>query len=194
MIDLDVAFQELEQNKIFIRDVEKELNDNRDNIVNCDIYPHIPSGWSLRGRGAKHRKGGMVRLERREKDLYANGRKVELFLAKGQLDGIVGHQLCRMLAEKPVLNANILDYLYESENQHLIPKNWKGKCVYFLGDVYYCSSDDCSSDDCSSDDHLFVRYLYWDGDRRWRWGYCWLGCVFGGDNLAAVFASQALGN
>ncbi len=182
MIDLDVAFQELEQNKAFIRDIEKELNSNRDNIVNCDVYPHIPSAWSLKGKGAEHRKGGLVKLERRGDDLYANGRKIELFLAEGQEGGINGYSLRNTLAEKPTLNANILDYLLKPENRHLIPESWKGKYVFFWGDVYRGSSG-----------RFCVRCLRWGGV-WWDWDYGWLATIFNSNLPAAVSASQAFGS
>ena len=147
-----------------------------EHVVDCDVDPYIPSGWSLKDEGAEHRKGGMVKLERRGDDLYVNGKKIELFLAEGQKDGIKGHQLRSMLAEKLVLNANILDYLLK--NPKLIPESWKDKYVFFWGDVYR-----------DSDGDLYVRYLFW-GVAGWGWGYYGLGSDFFGDYPAAVSASQ----
>ena len=147
-----------------------------EHVVDCDVDPYILSGWSLKDEGAEHRKGGMVKLERRGDDLYVNGKKIELFLAEGQKDGIKGRQLRSMLAEKLVLNANILDYLLK--NPKLIPESWKDKYVFFWGDVYRDSFG-----------NLYVRYLYW-GDDGWRWVYFWLDNVFYGDCPAAVSASQ----
>ena len=147
-------------------------------FVNCDIDSYIPSGWSLKGEEAEHRRSGMVKLERRGDDLYANGRKIELFLAENQKDGIKGHYLRGVLTAKPVLNANILDYLLKPENQHLIPESWKCKYVFFWGDVYRDSYG-----------YLCVRDLCWDGD-GWRWDDRWLAYVFDCDSPAAVSASQ----
>ena len=56
-----------------------------------------------------------------------------LHLDKGQQNGkwIVGNALRKVLAGKPVLNANVLDYLLA--NSHLIPEEWKGKATFFWG-------------------------------------------------------------
>ncbi|MEK7115066.1 MAG: hypothetical protein AAB847_01780 [Patescibacteria group bacterium] len=151
-----------------------------DHVVDCDADPLIPQGWSLKGEGAEHRKGGMVKLERRGEDLYANGKKIELFLVEGQKgsNNIGGHKLRKKLVSKPVLNANVLDYLLKPENQHLIPESWKGKYVFFWGDVYRGSGGD-----------PYVRYLCWHGG-GWRWGCRWLDSDFGSSDPATVSASQ----
>ena len=104
-----------------------------------------------------------------------DGRKVVLHLSKRQQNGkwLRGYELCDELTGKPVLNANILDALYE--NTHLIPEDWKRdekgniRYIYFWGTIY------------RSADRLFVRSLCFD---RGGWGRrCdWLdrGWDFGG--------------
>mgnify|MGYP001572432894 CR=1 FL=1 len=149
-----------------------------EHLVNCDVHPHIPSGWSLDGKGTEHRKGGIVKLERRGEDLYANGRKIELFLAEGQKGIIEGYVLRKVLANEPVLNANVLDYLLE--HPELIPESWKGKYVFFWGDVYRVS-----------DGLLCVRYLCWLGG-GWRWRCLWFDDDFSGGSPAVVSASQSI--
>lgn len=102
-------------------------------VVDCNVNPYIPQGWSLKGEGTEHRKGGQVKLERRGDDLYANGKNIELFLSDGQKNGkcIGGHQLRKELAEKPVLNANILDYLLQTSRTH--SRELEGQIHLLLG-------------------------------------------------------------
>src|SRR3989344_5319984 len=78
------------------------------------------------------------------------------------------------LQGEPVLNANILDYLLA--NPQLIPEEWKGKAVFFWGTIYRYRH---------SYGHLFVRYLYWDGE-QWLWDYRWLDFDFLGGHPAAL--------
>ncbi|MDO8633009.1 MAG: hypothetical protein Q7K38_00455, partial [Candidatus Wildermuthbacteria bacterium] len=79
------------------------------------------------------------------------------------------------LAGKPVMNANVLDYLLK--NPHLIPDEWKGKYLFFWGTVYR-GSVGC----------LYVRYLCWRGV-RWGWDCRWLGSGWDGRYPAALRAS-----
>jgi hypothetical protein len=87
----------------------------------------------------------------------------------------VGNKLRKELASKLVLNANVLDYLLA--HTELIPEEWKGKYVFFWGTIYLYSGG-----------RLYVRCLYWRGD-RWNWDCFWLGDVFRDYNPAALFAS-----
>lgn len=75
------------------------------------------------------------------------------------------------LADKPVLNANVLDYLLA--RQELIPAEWKGKAVFFWGAIYRYP-----------DGNLCVRRLYWFGDKRDRYCY-WFDCGWCSDFPAA---------
>ena len=53
--------------------------------------------------------------------------KISLWLHDKQKEGYInGHELRKELP-KGVLNANVLDYLYE--HQDLIPKEWEGKYI-----------------------------------------------------------------
>ncbi|MDO8496618.1 MAG: hypothetical protein Q7S43_04205 [bacterium] len=72
-----------------------------------------------------HRGEGWVRVQKRKDGLYVNGCKVILYLSEHQKDGkiIKDHELRDELTGKSVLNANLLDALYE--NTHLIPEDWK---------------------------------------------------------------------
>lgn len=91
--------------------------------IDCDADPFLPNGWKVE----EHRRGGQV-----EFDLS----KVTLYLAEDQRCGkvIEGNELRKQLANQPVFNANVLDYLLK--NPALIPVEWKGKAIIFWGTVY----------------------------------------------------------
>lgn len=107
-----------------------------EHIIDCDADPFVPEGWSV----AEHRNGGAFKW---------NATNVSLHLDEGQRDGrwIEGNKLRKELANKPVLNANVLDYLLA--HPHLIPEEWKGKAVFFWGTIY-----------CDRGGGLCVRYLF----------------------------------
>ncbi|MAG12581.1 hypothetical protein CL630_02085 [bacterium] len=119
---------------------------NETHIIDCDVYPFVPGIW----RVEEHHKGGQF--------TWSPG-VVILFLSVEQQNGrvIKSDKLRKELADRSVLNANVLDFLLKYT--HLIPKEWKGKHVFFWGTVY-----------CNLHGNLFVRYLYWDDSRR-LWNY-----------------------
>ena len=139
-------------------------------LINCNVNPYIPDGWKVE----EHRKGG---------ELEFDPAKVVLYLDADQKDGrtIVGNELRKRLADKPVMNACVLDFLLANTN--LIPEAWKQdesgntRYIYFWGTVYR-----------SSDGNLYVRCLYWN-DGQWNWNYNWLDNEFDDQNPAAVSAS-----
>ena len=124
------------------------------------VEKHIGEGWAI--------------VEKRADGLYINGHKVVLHLSKRQKDGkwLKGYELREELTGKPVLNANILDALYQ--NPHLIPEEWKKdedgnvRYIFFWGTIYR-----------DSNAHLYVCYLcFIDGvwDRLCHWlDYDWRG-------------------
>ena len=96
-------------------------------------------------------------------------------------DRINGHDLLRELASRsvleragrPVLNANVMEWLLTHPDK--IPEYWKwwARRVFFFGTVYRDSSGD-----------KFVRFMrrsegHWNGQRwvegHWIWDYEWLG-------------------
>jgi len=134
-------------------------------VIDCDADSFLPSGW----KGVEyHKKGGQLKL-----DLS----KVKLHLSPNQMNGkcVEGNKLRKELASEPVLNANVLDYLLS--HPELIPKEWKGKYVFFWGTIYR-----------DSDGDLCVRCLCWRGG-AWGWSYVWLDFLFSGRIPAAVLAS-----
>lgn len=133
------------------------------NIINLEKKPYIPlDGWKVESHTGKGK-------------WEWNPKEVELYLSEKQkTEYIGGNDLRKELENQPVLNANVLDYLYE--NQELIPDSWKDKYVYFWGTIYRYS-----------DDILFVRYLYFH-DGRWYRHYRWLDYDWDGNYPAALLA------
>lgn len=139
--------------------------------IDCDAAPFVPDGWSYHEEDQLPScvKGAFIW------DLS----KVFLHLSNGQKDdwSIEGNDLLKELESQPVLPANVLDYLFKSENQHLIPEEWKGQAVVFWGTLYRRSDGD-----------LYVRFLYWDGS-AWGWRCAWLGGDFDSSLPALLRAS-----
>ncbi len=170
------------RNSVIAQDATRVITLNETTIaVNLAATPKLPFDGA---KVEQHTGEGWVIIEKRADGLYINGRKVTLHLSKRQMGGkaIGGHDLREELTGKPVLNANILDALYE--NPHLIPEDWKTdadgniRYIFFWGTIYRSSGDD-----------LYVRYLcFRDGvwDRRCGW----LGDDWGGYSPAAVSASN----
>ncbi len=130
-------------------------------VIDCDADPFCPDGFKVE----KHRKGGQLEW---------GVSKIQFYLLKGQRDGswVYDNELLKELTDKPLLNANVLDYLLK--NPHLIPKEWESKYVFFRGTIYRDSGDD-----------LVVRCLHWHGD-EWGWNCARLGGYFRGDGPAAL--------
>ena len=132
-----------------------------EHIIHRNTVPLEPEGWEVR----KHKKGGVVKIERRGDDLYLGEKKVELYLSRCQCDGevIKGGKLQEEVSRKGALNACVLDYLLA--HPELIPDSWKvnkdGKniSIFFWGTTYF----EKNGVPC-------VRFLHWNGS-RWRWSY-----------------------
>ena len=141
-----------------------------EHVIDCDAQPYLPDGWSIE----EHQKGGAFKWD---------AAQVAFHLSSGQKGDkyIEGNKLRKELADKPVLNANVLDYLLA--NPHLIPEEWKkdGKgntrYIFFWSTIYR-----------NRDGYLYVRCLSW-GDGRWDWGNGWLDDDWFGNFPAAVRAS-----
>lgn len=118
-------------------------------MIDCDADPFVPDGWTVE----EHARGGQFEWD---------PTRVRLYLSTRQRDGkvIEGNRLRAELRGRPVLNANVLDYLLA--HPQLIPDTWKRKSVMFLGTVYR-----------HADGGLGIRILYWS--QRWCWGFRWLG-------------------
>jgi len=113
-------------------------------VINCDSKPFVPPGFSV----AEHQKGGQLEFD---------SQKVFLFLSENQKNGksITASDLQKEIVGKKVLNADVLDYLLA--HPKLIPEEWAGKCVLFMGTIY------------NDKGHLCVRFLIGE-----TWGCVWL--------------------
>ncbi len=146
-------------------------------IVDGNADPFLPyKSWKVES----HQKSGKLELTRDADNLLVNGQKIDFFLSEVQQNGktIVGNNLRKELADKPVLNANVLDYL--REHPELIPDSWKTdangniRYIFFWGTIYRIRIG-----------HLCVRYLCWNSD-RWDCGCNWLDNDFNDSLPAAV--------
>lgn len=131
-----------------------------EHLIDCDDDPFIPDDWSVE----EHKKGGMFKF---------NPEKISLYLSEKQKKGSIGgHDLRKELADKPAMNANVLDYLLA--HPELIPEEWKEKYIFFWGTIYRDSYG-----------YLYVRCLGWNGS-FWNWRYRWLDGDFRSDHPAAL--------
>src|SRR3989344_6007829 len=145
-------------------------NSTSGNIIDCDADPFVPDGWKVE----EHKKGGQIDFDPAQ---------VLFHLSTGQMGdkSIKGNELRKELADEPVLNANVLDYLLAHSD--LIPEEWKtdtkgNTCyIFFWGTIYRYS-----------DGRLCVRYLFWN-DGRWDWGRSWLDDYWFSLDPAALRAS-----
>ena len=131
--------------------------------IDCDAPPFVPEGWF---GYEKHRKGGQLAWD---------PTKIALWLSEDQRNhGLAAGEAIRSeLAGKPVLNANVLDYLLA--NQHLIPKELEQVYVLFWGTEYYDLFG-----------KLCVRYLYKSG-ARWYWSSEWVDDELNDHRQAALY-------
>lgn len=137
--------------------------------IDCDAAPFLPEGRTVE----EHQKGGQMEWDKK-------AQAKALYLSENQKDGkiIGGEDLRKELAGKPVLNANVLDFLLK--HPELIPEEWKGKKVFFWGTIYRYP-----------DDRLNVRYLRWSGS-RWEGGDRSLGSGWSEANSASPAAVRAM--
>ncbi len=133
-----------------------------DFIVDLDADPYCPNVWKVE----EHKKGGHFVWDKE---------KVKLYLSEHQKGGdIIGNDLRKELADKPVMNAHVFYFL--RKHPELIPEEWEGKAIFFWGTIYR-----------DSDDRLCVLCLDWHYC-AWHWVHRWLGSKWNDLNPAAVFA------
>ena len=129
-------------------------------LIDCNTAPFVPENWSVE----QHIKGGLITFD---------STKITLWLSDQQKNGrVTGYELRQELTNKPVLNANVLDYLLAHQKE--IPEEWKNQYTFFWSTIYR-----------DSDGDVVVRCLVWDGS-QWRWGFSWLDIDFGSDRPAAL--------
>jgi hypothetical protein len=160
--------------------------------VTVEILSHIVDGnadpfllpdksWKVES----HQKSDELKITREGEDLFVNGKKIDFYLSEGQQNGNVigGNDLRKELADKPVLNANVLDYLREYPK--LIPDSWKTdangniRYIFFWGTIYR-----------NSVGNLYVRCLCWV-DGGWFWSRYWLDRDWDSGDPAAVLQVSA---
>ena len=141
-----------------------------EHIINCAADPFVPKGWSIAPESEQisSRVRGSFRWNPAEVQLYFSNHQREDRVIKGD-------KLRKELEDKPVLDADVLDYLLA--HPHLIPEEWKGKFVFFWGTIYR----DRRGSPC-------VRCLYWYVG-GWLWSYYWLGFDWDGFGPASLRAS-----
>jgi len=135
-------------------------------VIDCSAEPILPDGWEIRPEDQI--------ASRHTGDLVWTPDAVRLHLDPGQENGhwIRGCDLKKALEGKPVLPANVLDWLCENRGQ--IPQAWKGRAVYFWGTIYR--------------DRYgvpVVRCLQWS-DGRWIWYFNRFGNFWYDSEPAAV--------
>ncbi|MFZ4648250.1 MAG: hypothetical protein ACOYMB_01290 [Patescibacteria group bacterium] len=93
-----------------------------EHIIDCDAAPSEPEGLTL----VSHKKGG----------LFKYNSNIQLYLSSRQRKGglSTGNEIRGELENSPVLNANVLDYLYHYPE--LIPESWDGLTIFFWGTIY----------------------------------------------------------
>ena len=133
--------------------------------IDITKQPYTPNGWTVESHDVSIKT--------------FDPKKIELVNeVKDGETAITGTEYRARLEGKPVLNANVLDYLLK--NLHLIPEDWKGKAIFFWGTIYRDSSGD-----------LYVRYLDWYGG-RWYWSCDWLDNGWSSNYPAALASTKNL--
>jgi hypothetical protein len=142
-----------------------------DRIIDLNAEPFVPAGWFI----IRHLKGGHFRWD---------PNAIELYLSPIQREGgiIEGDTLFPWLANKNVLNANMLDYVLA--RPRLIPDELRSdekgnlRFIFFWGTLY-------------RDENGFrrVRFLY-RNRFKWAGGVSFLGSEWNGSDPAAVLKSS----
>ena len=119
-------------------------------IIDCDADPFVPDGWKVE----EHQKGGSFKWDPAQTLLH-------FFRSRRGGKVITGNEIREELAGKPVLNANVLDFLLKYPD--LIPDEWKAwgpgcLSIFFWGTIY-----------SGSRGYPIVRCLYFDN--AWRDGF-----------------------
>ncbi len=146
-----------------------------EHVVDCDTKLFLPNGWWMEEVDQL--------LGRVRGPLAWNPNAVKLYRSKSQREGkyIAGEELAKELAKKPVLPAQVLDFLLA--NKHLIPESWKEKTnghttyIFFWGTIYRGARG-----------FRFVRCLCWDSG-AWFWSCGWLASGWHAESPAVLAAS-----
>ncbi|MDD4901544.1 MAG: hypothetical protein PHE24_00175 [Patescibacteria group bacterium] len=163
--------QTLGDEYIAIQPLVRKINDTT-LIVNLGLTPKpVKEGYGIESHSGR----GLAVLEKRPDGLYLDGRKVIFFRSDRQQIGktIKGFEIRKELANKSVLNANILDALVEFPE--FITEEFKNEAwIFFWGTIY-----------CKTGGNLYVRCFHWAGSRR-EWSYSFVACALNANCLAAI--------
>jgi len=119
-------------------------------LIDLHVAPFQPEGWTTNTHF--FRPESWFTKICLFKYLNFDPSKVFCFVSEKQEAGnsVEGIYLIEMLTRRFLLNANVLDHLLK--HQELIPKDWFGYSIVFLGTTY-----------TNADGKQFARYLYNDG-------------------------------
>lgn len=105
--------------------------------VNADAPARMNRGLTL----AKHSRLGTLTLEPRDGKLFVNGRELTLVSCTEANGAMMTAEAAMKATEaRRPLNSTVRDFL--AENVKLIPKDWKGKSIFFPGTVFSTPSGD----------------------------------------------------
>ena len=140
-------------------------------VINLDAIPLIPKGWSIKPEDQipGQRRTGLWKWRKEQV-------KLSLPAYRGGINWIRDEKFKDNLENKPILNANVLDYLLA--NPILIPAEWKGAPVFFWGTIYR----DSAGSPC-------VRYLNWSRKGWWSWEHDLVGWNLSFASSVALFVN-----
>lgn len=102
--------------------------------------------------------------------------RLETTLKRGE-SSVNGEEKLRRLKKLDCirLDAKVFQALWE--NKHLIPGDWKGKTIFFVGTIFRGRHGD-----------RYILALFWGGS-AWGWNSYWLDCDWGAHDPSAVLAA-----
>jgi hypothetical protein len=167
-----------EQQEKYMTAVPSSTNALTRPIIDLSSDPYVPMGSKVEENQKTLNGSSFLEWDPHKISLYIDPSQER---RRKRYNCIQGHKLRERLAGKPVLNANVLDYLLD--NPHLIPDYWKmawtrGNCrIFFWGTLYGRGGELC------------VRYLNWDFTDGWDWYPYRLYDSLSDNSPAALFVS-----
>jgi len=135
-------------------------------LVNCNVEPFIPYGWDVRQED---------QLPKRVRGIFdLTPEKIRLYFPKthGRASFYQADKILTHLKRKPVLTANVLDYLID--HPQCISEEYKNFSILFWGTIYQEISTG----------YLYVRYLYKNSANHLTTGLHKIGHSWGIDTTA----------
>lgn len=135
----------------------EETRISRSRVIDTNRTPFVPPGWEV----VEHKKDGLFLCE---------PKAIELHYSQWQLQQqrnrslFTGYELREKIADKPLLNACVLDFLLAHPDQ--VPAEWKGKDVYFWGTIYKRMSGLLAVRCLLSYSSIWDDFLWLDADFR----------------------------